>query len=119
LYTGGCGVLRVAFSYMLIVAAVVGFPIALLPTWYFELAPAGIERDALPAGAIGALETALREGWVSGWWGLRQGDFDKDYVTVTADPRFEALYSELEMKITHMCEEFLARPELPEGMEIP
>ena len=71
------GVLRVAFSYAviawltlqigdvvlepmgapgwvmrtLIVVVVTGFPVALLLAWYFELTPAGIERDTLPESA--------------------------------------------------------------------
>lgn len=72
------GVLRVAFSYAviawltlqigdvvlepmgapgwvmraLIVVVVAGFPLALLLAWYFELTPAGIERDTLPADVL-------------------------------------------------------------------
>jgi TolB-like protein len=70
------GVLRVAFSYAviawlllqigsvvlepfgapawvmrgLIVLVIAGFPVALLLAWFFELTPAGIERDTLPPG---------------------------------------------------------------------
>jgi TolB-like protein len=65
--------------------------------------------------AIEALESALEAGWILDWSELPQGNFDTDYASVTADPRFQSIYRELEARITAMRESWLAQPEIPEG----
>ncbi len=72
------------------------------------------ETDA----AIAALEAAVKAGWLPGWWGLKSGSFDPKYAAVLADPRFVKLYAEIERRVTRMREDFLANPDLPEGMEV-
>jgi tetratricopeptide (TPR) repeat protein len=72
------------------------------------------ETDA----AIAALEEAVKAGWLPGWWGLKAGAFDPNYAAVMADPRFERLYGELEDRVKRMREDFLAHPDLPEGMKV-
>jgi len=72
------------------------------------------ETDA----AIAALEEAVKQGQVQGWWGLKAGAFDPNYAAVLADPRFVKLYAEIENRVRQMREDFLAHPDLPEGMEV-
>jgi len=62
--------------------------------------------------AIAALEEALAAGWLSGWWGLRLGEFDANYARVVADPRFETIYGQIEGRVMRMRENYLANPEL-------
>jgi TolB-like protein/Tfp pilus assembly protein PilF len=72
------------------------------------------ETDA----AIAALEDAVKIGHLQGWWGLKTGAFDPNYAAVLSDPRFVKLYAEIENRVRKMRENFLAHPELPEGMEV-
>jgi len=72
------------------------------------------ETDA----AITALESAVDAGWLPGWWSLQSGSFDANYAKVIADPRFIRLYREIEGRVTRMRADFLAHPELPDGMEV-
>jgi hypothetical protein len=72
------------------------------------------ETDA----AIAALEDAIKAGWLAGWWGLKAGAFDPKYAAVIADPRFVKLYAEIENRVRQMREDFLAHPDLPEGMGV-
>jgi hypothetical protein len=72
------------------------------------------ETDA----AIVALEDAVKAGQLQGWWGLKAGAFDPNYAAVLADPRFVKLYAGIENRVRQMREDFLARPDLPEGMTV-
>jgi len=72
------------------------------------------ETDA----AIAALEEAMRAGWLPGWWGLKDGDFDPDYARVVADPRFISLYAEIRNRVRRMREDYRAKPGLPDGVKV-
>jgi TolB-like protein len=63
--------------------------------------------------AIEALQAAVDDGHLLGWWGLTFGDFDNNYAAVLADPRFERLHEEIIGRVTEMRESFRANPDLP------
>ena len=67
------------------------------------------ETDA----AIAALQIAVDEGWLPGWWGLGFGAFDDNYAAVLDDPRFKRLFAGIEARVTDMREAFRADPDLP------
>jgi len=70
------------------------------------------ETDA----AIDALQAALDEGWLPGWWSLDHGAFDANYAAVLEDPRFKRLYEELLSRVAAMRESFRGNPDLPREM---
>lgn len=67
------------------------------------------ETDA----AIAALQTAVDEGWLPGWWSLEHGAFDANYAAVLADPRYKRLYREIDSRVADLRESFRANPDLP------
>jgi hypothetical protein len=70
------------------------------------------ETDA----AIRALQTAVDEAWLPGWWSLKFGAFDANYAAVLEDPRFEPLYLRIVSRVAEMRESFRANPDLPEAL---
>jgi TolB-like protein/tetratricopeptide (TPR) repeat protein len=63
--------------------------------------------------AIEALQAAVDDGHLLGWWGLTFGDFDDNYAAVLADPRFERLHEKIIGRVAEMRESFRANPDLP------
>jgi hypothetical protein len=84
-----------------------------------SVAEAGFEPFAVHAflgetdAALAALKKASDAGFSQGWWGLRDGAFDPEYAAVLNDPRFRALFGELERRIAAARESYLADPDLP------
>ena len=70
------------------------------------------ETDA----AIEALQAAVNDGWVLGWWSLEHGAFDENYAAVLEDPRFERLYDQIVSRVTEMRESFRSNPDLPQEL---
>ena len=66
--------------------------------------------------AIGALQVAVDEAWLPGWWGLEYGAFDENYAAVLEDPGFTRLYDQILARVTTMRESFRANPDLPQEL---
>jgi len=65
--------------------------------------------------ALEALEEALRQGQVRGWWMLPlAASHDKDYAAVTATDRCQQLYALITERVAAMRESYQTNPGLPQ-----
>ena len=67
------------------------------------------ETDA----AIQALQEAVDEGYLSGWWSLEHGSFDANYAAVLEDPRYQRLFNQIVARVREMRESYQTNPGLP------
>ena len=69
------------------------------------------ETDA----ALEALERAVDQGRIYQWWSLRDGEFDPDYASTVADPRFGALETRIQARIADQRRSLEQQPELADS----